>query len=231
MIETVCCYARRPGLDHPQPGDPIAGYFRIGFMRATGRDKLEKSALFAAMKNAFARQSAYAAHRDPAVAAANFIALVVAWNGPFYPLYVIAIAGMAGLPALWTMLGSPFFFAIPWIARRSSVAGRAALPLVGILHTVWCTKLLGVASGVEIFFLPCIVLAALLLRPRETGLRLAMIGFGIVPLLVPGSAYGAPILALSPDDAARLTSLNLISVAMLMGLIALRFAKAAATPE
>jgi hypothetical protein len=33
----------------------------------------------------------YAAHPDPATATANLVALVVASNGPFYPLYVLAL--------------------------------------------------------------------------------------------------------------------------------------------
>jgi hypothetical protein len=54
----------------------------------------------------------YAAHADPATAAADTEALVVGGNGPFYPAYVWLIDAEAGRVALWTMLASPCFLAI-----------------------------------------------------------------------------------------------------------------------
>lgn len=168
------------------------------------------------------RHRAYLAHSDAATAAANLIALVVAWNGPLYPLYAIALLGTAGLPTFLTMAASPFFFAIPWIARRSSVAGRAALPLVGTLDAIACMKLFGTAAGAEFFLLPCIVLAALLFRPRERWLGLLLIGLAMVPILVPAASYGTAVFLLSPDQASRLNSLNLVSVMFLLGLVALQ---------
>ncbi len=170
------------------------------------------------------RLRAYAAHDDPTTAAANLVAIVVAANGPFYPLYVVAQLGGAGLPAFITMLASPFFAAVPWIARRSGVAGRLALPLIGTLDTFWCVKLFGPAAGMVLFALPCVVLAALLHRPGETWLRLALLAVAIAPVLLPGSIYGPPLISLSPDQAAGFAVINLISVAMLLGLIALQFA-------
>jgi len=177
------------------------------------------------------RQRAYAAHPDPATAAANLIALVVAWNGPLYPIYAILLIGRAGLPSLGTMAASPFFFAIPWLARRSAIAGRAALPLIGTLDAIWCAKLFGTAAGMELFLLPCIVLAALLFRPRERRLGLLIIALAIAPVLVPAASYGIPIFPLSPGQASHLTSLNLVSVVMLLGLVALQMRSVLARGE
>ena len=171
----------------------------------------------------FERQRAYVEHTDPAAAAANLVAVVVALNGPLYPIYVIALVGLGGVLSLLTMIASPLFFAVPWIARRSSLAGRAALPLIGTVNTVWCTKLFGPASGVQLFCFPCIMLAALVFRGGERWLGVLLVGLAIIPLLLPASLFGVPVMPLAADDAARLGVLNLIGVAMLMGLIALQF--------
>jgi hypothetical protein len=171
------------------------------------------------------RHRAYASHDDSATRMANFVALVVAWNGPLYPIYVIALIGWSGLPTFITVLATPFFAAIPWIARRNAMAGRAALPLIGTLNTIWCTKLLGADSGVQVFLLPCIILGALLFRRGEFWLKYPLIGLAILPLLIPDRFYGTPILRWPPEQEAHLASLNLISAAMLLGLIALQFSK------
>ena len=84
----------------------------------------------AAVKALVSHQSGYAAHDDPTAAAINIIALMLAWNGPLYPVYVIVLTGRAGLPwCLLTMLISPFFYAIPWLSGISSRAARLALSL------------------------------------------------------------------------------------------------------
>ena len=88
---------------------------------------------------------AYGAHPDPATRIANTIALLVGFNGPFYPLYVWFLVPEAGHAALATMAMSPVFLAIPWLSRRSAAAGRAALPVAGLANTVWTAALLGPA--------------------------------------------------------------------------------------
>jgi hypothetical protein len=177
------------------------------------------------------RQRAYAAHPDPATAAANLVALVVAWNGPLYPLYGIALIGAAALPSTLTMLASPFFFAIPRIARWNPVAGRAALPLIGTLDTLGSMKLFGPEAGIDLFLLPCITLAGLLFRPRERWLGMLLIGLTIAPILVPAAVYGAPLFPLTSDQLSRLAALNLVSVAMLLGLVALQIGTVLARTE
>ena len=121
---------------------------------------------------ALAALRAYGAHADPATRIANTIALLVGFNGPFYPLYVWFLVPEAGTVALATMAMSPVFLAIPWLSRRNAVAGRAALPVAGLANTVWTAALLGPATGVGAFAFPCIALAGLCWR--EPRLMLAL---------------------------------------------------------
>jgi hypothetical protein len=170
-------------------------------------------------------QTAHMAHADASSYAVNKIALMLAWNGPLYPIYVLVLAGPAALPwSLLTLLISPFFYAIPWLMRRSTLAGRAALPVVGAINTIWCVKLFGVDSGVELFLFPCIILAALLFRQREKWVRLPILGFTLALEFLPVSLLGHPILALSPEGLSRLSGMNSGSVACLLAFIAMQFA-------
>jgi hypothetical protein len=183
------------------------------------------------MKRFLAWHRRYLAHDDPAAATANLVALVIAWNGPFYPIYVIALIGWPGLWSFLTLLASPLFVAVPRIARFNSAAGRAALPLLGALDTVGSTKLLGAASGVGLFVLPCLILCALLYRRGERWLMLPLLGLVLASVFIPASVYGAAIMPLTPDQATRLTGLNLVSVAALIAFLALQFAAVMRQPE
>ena len=170
-------------------------------------------------------QSAHMAHADASSYAVNKIALMLAWNGPLYPIYVLVLAGPAALPwSLLTLLISPFFYAIPWLMRRSTLAGRAALPVVGAINTIWCVKLFGVESGVELFLFPCIILAGLLFRQRERWVMMPILGFTLALEFLPVRLLGSPILGLSPDGLSRLSGLNAGSVACLLAFIAMQFA-------
>jgi hypothetical protein len=178
----------------------------------------------AALKALIRHQSAYAAHRDPSAAAINIIALMLAWNGPLYPVYVVLLTGWDGLPwCLATMLISPFFYAIPWVSRMSSRAARLALPVIGAANTLWCMKLFGVKSGVGLFLFPCIVLTALLYRYRERWLMFPLLGVMLLLEFIPARVFGAPIIPLTPEESARLSALNAGSVAFLLGFIVLKF--------
>jgi hypothetical protein len=166
----------------------------------------------------------YAAHPDPATAAANLVALVVAGNGPFYPLYVVALIGDVHVGLWLTMLASPFFFAVPAISRRDSCAGRAALPLIGTVNTIWCAALLGGASEVGLFLLPCATLAALLFRSNERPLALLLVGLAVAALILLIELSPVGLLGLGLDQMAVLARLNTISVATLTGFLALTLA-------
>jgi hypothetical protein len=95
--------------------------------------------------------------------------------------------------------------------------------LIGTINTVWCAKLLGVASGVQLFSLPCTMLATLLYRDGERWLGLALIGLTLLAQFVPGVILDPPLLPMDAAEAARLAPLNEACVGMLMGLLALQF--------
>jgi len=166
----------------------------------------------------------YTDHPDPMTKIAGTVAVVVALNQPFYPLYLHAIVGKQAWPSWLTLLTTPLFLAVPVVAKRYPLAGRAMLPLVGVFNTVLCVKLIGLNTAVELFLLPCILLAAILFRTSE---RPAMIPV----LLVPFTAYflvdgrlGAPLQAFVAESYASIVALHAVSVASLTVLIGLLFA-------
>src|SRR5215217_933957 len=106
-----------------------------------------RSQMISLMRGAVAAVRTYISHPDPRVAAANVIALLVASNQPFYPLYLFWLVSEDITPAWFTFLSTPFFLAVPEVARRSSVAGRALLPLAGIGNSVLSAWLFGVPSA------------------------------------------------------------------------------------
>ncbi|MGC8477925.1 MAG: hypothetical protein ACP5NP_16360, partial [Acetobacteraceae bacterium] len=111
--------------------------------------------------------------------------------------------------------------------RRAPERARLALWLVGTLNTLWCMKLLGPASGVGVFLLPCAALAALL--PAGPA-RLVGAGLPLLGLLVPHGWFGAAILRLTAGQDARLATLNLFSAGCLTGLLGLRLGRLIGQP-
>jgi len=176
------------------------------------------------LKAALSRIREYAGNPDPLANFAGTIAIVVAGNQPFYPLYLHAIVGTAAWPAWLTLLSTPFFVAVPAVARRHSVAGRAILPIAGVANTVLCVKLFGVASAVELFLIPCALLAAILFRSGERA-TMALV------LLLPFAAYlgidqnvGPSVTTFSADEYSTIVVMHAVSVAALTALIGLQFA-------
>ena len=164
------------------------------------------------------------ANPDPLANAAGTIALVVVVNQPFYPLYLHAIVGAAAWPAWLTLFSTPFFAVIPAVARRHSLTGRAILPVAGVVNTMLCVKLFGVASAVELFLVPCVLLAAMLFRPVERAIMAPV-------LLTPFVAYfgldwslGPPLQVFSADEYRSIVAVHAASVATLTAFIGLLFA-------
>jgi len=62
---------------------------------------------------------------------------------------------------------APIFLTIPFLAARSPLAGRIALPLIGTFDTLFETKLFGSASGTELYFAACMMLVALSFQADE----------------------------------------------------------------
>ena len=113
---------------------------------------------------------------------ANLVALVLAWNTPFYPLYLRAAGGPSMWPGGWlTLCVFPVFLAVPAVCRCWPVAGRVLLMAVCVVNTLFCTWLLGEASGTQLFLLPCTTLAALLFRREE---KLALVSSLALPVVV-----------------------------------------------
>jgi hypothetical protein len=165
----------------------------------------------------------YVSNPDPMAKAAGTVAVVVAGNQPFYPL-LHAIAGIAAWPSWFTLLSTPLFVAVPAVARRHSVAGRALLPIAGVANTVLCVKLFGVASAVELFLFSCILLAAILFRPAERVVAAFV-------LLTPFIAYmgldwniGPSVHVFSIDEYKSIIAVHAASVATLTAFIGLLFA-------
>jgi len=169
--------------------------------------------------------NAYIGNPDPRVALANSVSVLVASNQPFYPLYLWWLVGGDITPAFYTFLSTPFFLAVPAIARLNSIAGRALLPMTGIANTLLCAELFGVESGVEIFLIPCAVLALLIFRPAERALSFVLAGSCFAAFLLFHGHYGEPIVSYNADQYAALVRLNAMSASALIALVAIMFSR------
>ena len=165
----------------------------------------------------------YKANRDPLAVLANTVALVVAGNQPFYPLYLHAIVGRPAWPAWITLLTTPLFAAVPAIAKRNSLAGRAMLPTVGTVNGILAVKLIGIDTGVELFLLPCVLLATILFRPGERLVMLAVLAFPFVAYFLLDGSVGAPLASYTAAEYRSIISMNGFSVASLFALIGFTF--------
>lgn len=178
------------------------------------------------------RVAGYAAHEDPLTNAANWVAVVVAWNQPFYPLYLWAVVGGDKVwPAFLTFLSTPFFLAVPVVAKRHPLAARIMLPVTGIANGVLSTKAFGVGSGVEIFLIPCALLGAALFRPAERAAGLVVIALSAAAYLVPAHVFGQSLANYSAADNSGMAGLNAASAAVLVVFIGLLLSGAVATSE
>jgi len=165
---------------------------------------------------------AYAAHDDPLTAASNFIALLVASNQPLYPLYIYETVSDAIGVSFFTLLSTPLFLAVPWVARRHSVAGRALLPIAGFANTALSTKLFGVASGVELFLIPCMIIATLSFHGKERFIGFSLAAIAAL-LFIFRDGYGVPLHLYSQEEYAHFLRLNAFSAGSLIFLASLTF--------
>ncbi len=162
--------------------------------------------------------------QDPLTQATVTIAWVIIANKPFYPFYVWYLVGN-GVPAsLWTLAAAPLMLMSPVLAKRSPLAARIALPLIGTLDTWFETKLFGQNSGTELFFAACIMLAAISFHPDEKWWQRGIAAFVFVVFVASRSFIGAPLHVWSESDLSTLFSLNAFAVASLMTFIGLRYA-------
>ncbi|MBI1365258.1 MAG: hypothetical protein GC153_04810 [Alphaproteobacteria bacterium] len=174
-----------------------------------------------AARHIWDRAAAYASHDDPMVAACNLIALVVASNQPFYPLYVYwAVSGHVW-PTFFTFLSTPLFLAVPAVARRYPKAGRALLPIIGMANTIVSAKVFGQASGLEIFLIPCALIATIFFRTSERLFTVILVGAAFLIYLGLDGAYGTPVHVYSPLENQSFFKLNAMSAATLTVFIGL----------
>ena len=152
---------------------------------------------------------------DPLASAARRVALVVAVNQPLYPLYLHWLVGAGALVACATWLSTPGFLAVALMARHHSLGARMLLVLVGVANTVWSIKLLGSASRVGLFLIPCTLIALLAVRRKEWWALVVLLGIVAVASLLLPLAGAAPVARLDAREVSSLARLNLFSVVSL----------------
>lgn len=159
---------------------------------------------------------AYTASNDPHVSACNTVAMVIAWNQPYYPFYLWWIVGHDAWVGIPDAFSGVLFFAVPAIARRSGFVGRVAMVVLSVANVVFCSAMLGEAAGVQLLFLPCGMLAAILFTWRERFLMLAMTALPLVTWLITRGRLDNPPVRLQPEAYASLFTLNAVSAGALM---------------
>ena len=176
------------------------------------------------LKRVIAAIRAYGAHPDPRAAIANTVALVIVSNQPFYSLYLHWAVAPVATPSYVTFLSTPLFAAVPAFVRRNSRLGRALLLVAGIGNTLLCRVAFGAGSGVEVFLIPCLMLALMLFRRSERAFAFGFTALAFAAYLLPAAWLGAPIHRYAIDEYAALQRLNFLSTASLTALIAWLFA-------
>ena len=168
----------------------------------------------------------YLAHPDPLAAAGNIVALVLGSNQPLYPLTLYWATGADVTGLFLVFLSAPCFLAIPFVARRSSLAARVMLVAVASIDTFLSVKVYGQAGGNELYLGPCLMLAAMMFRKREQYLSLSLIALICVGLVALHDRYGASFLAWSARDYATMMSFNIFYVAILTAFIGVSVGRA-----
>ena len=161
---------------------------------------------------------------DALTAATVTVAWIIFANKPIYPLYVWWLTGEGVAWSTLTMLAAPFFLAVALLARHFPLEARIALPVIGLIDTVFETKLFGQASGTELFLAPCIMLVAMSFHAHEKNWQRVLAALFFVVFMVERSFIGAPIHVWSDGALETLFSLNAVAVASLMAFIAYRYA-------
>ncbi|MBV8393368.1 MAG: hypothetical protein JOY81_09335 [Alphaproteobacteria bacterium] len=154
------------------------------------------------------------------------MALLVGSNQPLYPLMLYWMTGADVTGIFICFLSAPCFLAVPLIARRSSLAGRVALVVVGSVDTFISVKIYGPSAGNELYLGPCLLLATMLFRKGEQWIALGLTGLVLLGFFALHGRYGASYLAWSAKDYATMMELNIFYVAMLTAFIGLTLGRA-----
>jgi hypothetical protein len=152
-------------------------------------------------------------------------AWIIAINKPIYPAYVWYFAGSGLWAASITAMTLPFYVGIALLLRSRPRLLRFGVPALGLFDTVLATKLFGAASGAELFFVPCLMLATLAPETGETkASRMLVATIFLVALALHGH-YGPPLHVWDADALDRLREINIISVACLCAFLGWSFAE------
>lgn len=103
--------------------------------------------------------------------AANSVALLVGSSQPFYPLGIVWIIGEPGWASAVAWATTPVFLAVPFVGHVSAVLGRLLLAFAGTLVTLLVVLRLGPGCWVEAYYIPVLLVAALLFRSGEGAAR------------------------------------------------------------
>lgn len=171
------------------------------------------------LKRLVAAISGYCAHQGSREAMANTIAMVIVSNQPFYPLYLYWAVSPVIAPSFLTFLSTPLFALVPAVMRRNSRLGRCLLLCAGIGNTLLCRFAFGSASGVEVFLLPCLMLAVLIFDRNERIYTVCFAALSFGAYLLPVEAIAGPLHLYEPLEYAALQHLNFLSAASLTVLI------------
>jgi hypothetical protein len=166
------------------------------------------------------------AHPDPLAVAGNLVALAVGSNQPLYPLTLYWVTGADVTGTFICFLSAPIFLAVRFVARRSSLAGRVMLVVVGAVDTFISVKIYGAAGGADLFLGPCLLLSTTLFRWRERRWAVGLTAAILAGLFTLHGSYGASYLAWSARDYAIMMDLNIVSVAILSAFIVLSVVRA-----
>jgi hypothetical protein len=79
----------------------------------------------------------------------------------------------------------------------------------------------GVASGVEIFLLPCVLLGFVLFRPSERIIAIGIAAIGFLAFTVLHGRYGDPVHLYSVEEYAGFLKMNALSAGTLTAFIGL----------
>lgn len=169
------------------------------------------------------RLGAYLDHDNARVATANRLALLIAANQPFYPVFLYLALGKPLPVAAWTLLSTPGFLAVPALSHRFPTLARVLLVFSGIGNTLLCLALYGEDSGVALFLLPCVMIAALSFTNKEGTVRLALVALGLAAFVGTHGRIPGRTVFVAPDAYNALWSVHAYSVAMLTALIGLQF--------
>jgi hypothetical protein len=151
------------------------------------------------------------------------VAWVVILNKPFYPIYVWWLIGSGARMSMVTLVSLPFFLAIPFVATRSSLAARIALPLVGTIDTVLDSAVFGKSSATLLFLAPCMALSMVSSRPDEKWWQRGFVCLVFVFFVVSWWQIGPAAFPWGQEQTSTLVTINVFSVATLMVFIGLRY--------